>query len=545
MAELNNIKFLSEVTFEDAVNITGNLTVTGNTVVENKQDILVKDATIVVNADGTSVNVSKIGTVYRTNNEDAYGIVYNASEDSIQLGQGKYNNETGFAFNSGAAQSIATRQDMPDNSIPKWDGEKYTLKDSGIYIGDDGLQTEGEIYLKTRKPGSGLEFFYNEADNAYELIGRGTCADIDLVVPSIYKGLPVYKIQGTLFDNYIDLTSLTFPDTIQEININRLERCPNLQAINVIGTESQSTKNYSSIDGNLYNISGTTLLKYAPGKTETDFVVPNFTDTIGARAFEGSSNLRNLDINNVQQIEELAFILMKKLENINLRNVVHLDSGLFIETNIKELYFPSTIECFPEQTLVNISGLERISLSIPSNQQDFSFGKLFLTKDSFGENYVIPNTLNEVIIREGEIPSRTFVNLKTTEGYTLTENYSIQKLEICDGVTKMNSGALQNMKAKSITIPFLGENESTVQPLYWLYGADTADEANGFIPFDLEEVIITKSPSSVYADLLVGTEYIKHLSLSYDTKSIGEGAFQYCTGLEKLTLPACDWGIKQ
>jgi hypothetical protein len=36
MAELNNIKFLPKVTFEDAVNIAGDLTVAGNTVVENK-----------------------------------------------------------------------------------------------------------------------------------------------------------------------------------------------------------------------------------------------------------------------------------------------------------------------------------------------------------------------------------------------------------------------------------------------------------------------------------------------------------------------------
>jgi hypothetical protein len=59
----------------------------------------------------------------------------------------------------------------------------------------------------------------------------------------------------------------------------------------------------------------------------------------------------------------------------------------------------------------------------------------------------------------------------------------------------------------------------------------------------LEEVIITNSPYSVYADLLVGTTLVKHLSLSYDTKSIGEGAFQHCTNLKKLTLPACDWGL--
>jgi hypothetical protein len=270
---------------------------------------------------------------------------------------------------------------MPDNSIPKWDGEKYTLKDSGIYIGEDGLQTEEEIYLKARKPGSGLEFAYNETANAYELIGRGTCKDTDLVVPSMYKGLPVYKIDGATFENYADLTSLTFPDTIQEVEIWSFGLCPKLQAINVIETES-STKNYSSIDGNLYNAFGTTLLKYAPGKTEADFVIPDSTDTIGPEAFRGCSNLINLDINNVQYIEELAFILMEKLENINLRNVVKLDTALFIGTNIKELYFPSTVEYFPKQTLIDMARLEKVSLCIPSGQEDFSFGELFLTNDS-------------------------------------------------------------------------------------------------------------------------------------------------------------------
>lgn len=53
---------------------------------------------------------------------------------------------------------------------------------------------------------------------------------------------------------------------------------------------------YVSIDGNLYSKDGKKLIKYAIGKAESDFVIPDGVTEIEARAFQNSSNLKNITI---------------------------------------------------------------------------------------------------------------------------------------------------------------------------------------------------------------------------------------------------------
>ena len=76
----DTVKFLGDL------EVAGKLTVTGEVVSENVANLLVKDALIVANSDGTDVGTSLVGTVYRLSEKDAYAIAYDKTLTEIEEG---------------------------------------------------------------------------------------------------------------------------------------------------------------------------------------------------------------------------------------------------------------------------------------------------------------------------------------------------------------------------------------------------------------------------------------------------------------------------
>ena len=139
---VNATELVSKITFNSDVAIKGDLTVMGDTISESHQDLLIKDATIVANADNDPLTVSSVGTVYRTGPEGKdYGIIYNTSKNSVQLGEGTYD-ENGFTFDTdengeSLGKSLVTREfdeTLTERAIPYWDSEALSLKESALVV---------------------------------------------------------------------------------------------------------------------------------------------------------------------------------------------------------------------------------------------------------------------------------------------------------------------------------------------------------------------------------------------------------------------------
>lgn len=78
---------------------------------------------------------------------------------------------------------------------------------------------------------------------------------------------------------------------------------------------------YCSVDGSLYSKDKTKLIKYAMGKTEESFEVPDYVNTILSEAFRYSTNLKEVNIpKNVTSIEYGAFDDCDSLEKITILN---------------------------------------------------------------------------------------------------------------------------------------------------------------------------------------------------------------------------------
>lgn len=96
-----------------------------------------------------------------------------------------------------------------------------------------------------------------------------------------------------------------------------------------------------SIDGNMYSKDATTLVVYAPGKTDTAFIVPDGVATIGSYAFGLAEHLQSVTIpKSATLIDYGAFGGCSGLTSITVEEgngVYHSDGNCLIETESKTL----------------------------------------------------------------------------------------------------------------------------------------------------------------------------------------------------------------
>ena len=118
------------------VAVQGNLSVAGTTTTKDTETVMVKDNTIVTNSDGIEL-IEEAGFAIKTNEMEAYGIMYDPLGDGVKIGLGGFTEDGKFVYNEGEAQFLATRADnITDGNLPQWDNEKKQFVDSGEKIGD-------------------------------------------------------------------------------------------------------------------------------------------------------------------------------------------------------------------------------------------------------------------------------------------------------------------------------------------------------------------------------------------------------------------------
>ena len=129
----------------------------------------------------------------------------------------------------------------------------------------------------------------------------------------------VTSIGDYAFYNCSSLTSVTIPNSVTSIGDKAFYCCRNLTSIDVAPNNAY----YQSIDGNLYTKDGKTLIKYAAGKTDTSFTIPDGVTYIGDDAFYYCSSLTSITIpNSVTSIGDYAFCICSNLTSVTIPNNV-------------------------------------------------------------------------------------------------------------------------------------------------------------------------------------------------------------------------------
>ncbi len=142
---------------------------------------------------------------------------------------------------------------------------------------------------------------------------------------SVSNEINLTSINSTAFLGAKNLSVIVLPKTVSYIGRNSFQRCTPFAGcsslVSIIVDDSNAY--YTSIDGNLYTKDGKTLVAYAPGKTATEFEVPNGVTNIGDYAFRSCDNLKNVTMpNSVTTIGDGAFYDCDSLTSITLPNSV-------------------------------------------------------------------------------------------------------------------------------------------------------------------------------------------------------------------------------
>ncbi len=213
-----------------------------------------------------------------------------------------------------------------------------------------------------------MKFKLSEDETSYVLTDISSDASGKIVVPSEHEGLPVTGIDGA-FAHRDKIWQIIIPDSVTNIRTGAFDGCDRLRNITV----NSNNANYSSLDGNLYNKTQTTLIQYALGKKDSSFTIPNSVQSIGEEAFQHCHLLKTITIpDNILSIGKGAFQNCLKLQSVTIGNGIK---------NIGEWAFAS---CFKLKSVTIGHGVQSIgnsafhscnslqSITVDSNNQNYS-----------------------------------------------------------------------------------------------------------------------------------------------------------------------------
>ncbi len=244
----------------------------------------------------------------------------------------------------------------------------------------------------------GLEYELNDNGDGYIVTGIGTCADTNIIIPSVYNELPVLEIGESAFEGYQNIVSVVLPHTIETIgysafwgcgiktinipeNVSYIDiyvfaHCSNLTSITV----DANNMYYTSIDGHLYTTSGT-MISYATGNTATSFTIPDGITCIRMAAFYGCDYLETLSFG-------------KDMEQIRTWAVVYCG-------NLKTIVISASVESIGDDLLYGCYKLSNITVEDGSSYYATIDGVLYTKDGKTLVRYPSASTESEYIIQSG------------------------------------------------------------------------------------------------------------------------------------------------
>jgi hypothetical protein len=161
-------------------------------------------------------------------------------------------------------------------------------------------------------------------------------------IPKGLSRIPTISFSYGGFDCNDELESIVIPDTITTISDRAFSGCSSLTSVVIpasvtsIGTEvflgcksltsiavDENNENYKSVDGNLYSKDGKTLIQYAIGKKNEEFVIPTGVTSIGENSFLGCTSLTRVTVpDSVTSIDGWAFYSCENLRSITVTDSV-------------------------------------------------------------------------------------------------------------------------------------------------------------------------------------------------------------------------------
>lgn len=249
--------------------------------------------------------------------------------------------------------------------------------------------------------GTSALLYSENLDGTYSVTGISDHSIINIIIPMYHNGKLVSQIADKAFydiRNSISAQSIVLPNSIIRIGERAFAMCQNLKSITIpasvefIGAGAfggchtlksidvdPSSNHFSSIDGSLYNKSGTTLVSYAVGQLNPIFVSPEKLTTINAYAFFSCDNIEKIVLHkNVTSIDEEAFYNVTSLKEIEVNeqnsHYISINGNLYTKDqktliqyaigNSNDLFaMPENVEKVGKNALIGATHLQTLIFS--------------------------------------------------------------------------------------------------------------------------------------------------------------------------------------
>ncbi|MDE6408227.1 MAG: leucine-rich repeat domain-containing protein [Anaeroplasmataceae bacterium] len=259
----------------------------------------------------------------------------------------------------------------------------------------------------------GLEYKLSATKDYYSVVGIGEAKDYEIVIPSMYKGIPVKNIESLAFEDANKLLSIEIPDSVTSIGTGAFFRCSSLISITI--PDSVTSIGYSAFEC---------------CSSLTSITIPDSVTSIGAYAFSYCSSLTSITIpNSVTSIGDSAFSYCSSLK-YNIYN-----NGLYLG-NTKNPYV----------VLIKAMNKSITSCKINENTRficDFAFFRC-----SSLTSITIPNSITSIRYSAfkgcSSLTSITIPDSATSIGVSAFEGCSsLTSITIPDSVTSIGESAFE------------------------------------------------------------------------------------------------------
>ncbi len=125
-------------------------------------------------------------------------------------------------------------------------------------------------------------------------------------------------IGDAVFGECQSLTEFTLPASVQYIHSEAFYDSLGLTSLSV----ESGNPNYVSQDGVIYSADMTNLIAYPAGRTDTSFTLPETVEAIASGAFAFNTFLQSVELGNVREIGERAFLNCTGLTGVSLPGTV-------------------------------------------------------------------------------------------------------------------------------------------------------------------------------------------------------------------------------
>ncbi|MDE7136491.1 MAG: leucine-rich repeat domain-containing protein, partial [Muribaculaceae bacterium] len=358
----------------------------------------------------------------------------------------------------------------------------------------------------------------------------------DITIPSTVKinGITytVTSIVDGAFRGCSALTSVKVPKTISYIGLSAFSKCGGLESIYV----DKNNKNYTDIDGVLYNKNMTELIQ-CPGGMKSVTIptsvisindeafygceslisvsIPNSVSYIGMSAFYGCGAMTSVDIpTSVTSIGNEAFLFCSSLTSVKIPNsVTSIGNEAFgFCSSLTSVKIPDSVTSIGNEAFGFCSSLTSVKIpdSVTSISEDAFFECSALT------SVKIPNS----VISIGE---KAFSNCTALTSVNIPSSVSAISYDAFYGC-----GSL-----KSIYVDKRNKYYSDVDGVLYNKGATELIQCPG----GLKSVIIPKSVISIGDQAFQGCRNLVSVTIPNSVKTIGYGAFRGCHALNSATIP--------